>query len=265
MNQIRHFFRYEIPGYLSFIYVFIIVVSILEKSYIVAYIIPNIHSIALAGFLIAIPVGWIIYQVYDKFRFKGFHCHPNTLEKVKSWFSNDDLEKYIEREFIKFNQRDKKKAVLSDNTKTKMKDKMKEKLKNKYYQQAIDIGIYTKKKCPSYHFELLINNLSKKFNSYDSRYIIGIIGYVPQIFMIALMIFFKSSMHLKYNFFDFNITRLLFISIFTLIVTAISVIISSHKRNIYNAIQAQEDFLISIKKNEIENALKILWDKDKKE
>ena len=92
MNQIRHFFRYEIPGYLSFIYVFIIVVSTLEKSYIIAYIIPNIHSIALAGFLIAIPIGWIIYQIYAPFRFKkpkelkgfkGLNCHPETLIKVK--------------------------------------------------------------------------------------------------------------------------------------------------------------------------------------
>ena len=74
MNQIRHFFRYEIPGYLSFIYVFIIVVSTLKRSIIVAYILPKIHSIALAGFLIAIPIGWFIYQIYDKF--KDFHCHP---------------------------------------------------------------------------------------------------------------------------------------------------------------------------------------------
>jgi len=61
MNQIKHFFRYEIPGYLSFLYVFIIVVSTLKKEYISAYILPKIGSIAIAGFLIAIPIGWIIY------------------------------------------------------------------------------------------------------------------------------------------------------------------------------------------------------------
>ena len=240
MNQIRHFFRYEIPGYLSFIYVFIIMVSTLEKSIIVAYILPKIHSIALAGFLIAIPIGWIIYQIYDNFRFKGLHCHPETINKVKGWFGNNYLDDYLKKKF------------------DKESEKNMDKIKKIYFQQAIDIGIYSNGKDSSNHFELHINNLSNKYNSYDSRSIVGL--WVP-IFSIVLsvMIYLWFSEICKFNFIDTNSCRLWFIFVFVIIIGVISYFfIFSKKRTINKAIQAQEDFLISINKGNIKEALKSL-------
>ena len=252
MNQIRHFFRYEIPGYLSFIYVFTIVVSTLEESIIVAYIIPNIHSIALAGFLIAIPIGWIIYQIYVPFRFKkskGFNCHPKTLDKVKGLCKDKDisLDEYLENYSGKKIDRNKMKEI--------------------YYQQLIDIGIYSNGNKFSNSFELLINNLSNKYNSYDSRSIVGL--WVPIFSAAFLFIYFLFSIICKFEFFIFdsisrclNSYRFWIIIVFVIIIAVISFFIYPHKKTIYKAIQAQEDFLISIKKEKIENALKSLLDKD---
>ena len=255
MNQIRHFFRYEIPGYLSFIYIFIIVVSTLKKSIIVAYIIPNLHSILFAGFLIALPIGWIIYQIYAPFRFKelkGLNCHPETLEKVKRWFGNKydiNLDEYL--------------TVQSE----KKSKKEKEKIKEIYYQQLIDIGIYSNGNKFSNSFELLINNLSNKYNSYDSRYIVGF--WVPIFSAAFLFIYFLFSIICKFEFFIFdsisrclNSYRFWIIIVFVIIIVVISIVIYLHKKAIYYAIQAQEDFLITIKKHKIEQAFETLLDKD---
>ncbi len=247
MNQIKHFFRYEIPGYLSFIYVFIIVVSTLEKSIIVAYILPNIHSIALAGFLIAIPIGWIIYQGYDQIN--GFHCHKKTIKKVKGWFE-DKYDKSLDK-------------YLSERCNTKSEKKRCE-MKEIYYQQAIDIGLYSKEETCSYHFELLINNLSNKYSSYESRKIVGkCVPFFSAAFLIIYCLFsyccdFNFNIFNSISFCFYNSCRFWFIIVFALIIAAISISIYSHANSIKNAIQAQEDFLISVKKVQIENVFKSL-------
>jgi magnesium-transporting ATPase (P-type) len=140
-------------------------------------------------------------------------------------------------------------------------------MKDIYYQQAIDIGIYSNNNNLSDHFELLINNLSNKYNSYDSRYIVGL--WVPIFSVAFLIIYFLFSIICKFKFFIFNSNNCCFnscrfwiIIVFVIIIAVISFFIYHHKKTIYKAIQAQEDFLISIKKNEIKNALKSLLDKD---
>lgn len=89
MSDIRQFLRYEIPGYILFIYTFLLILPFINPSKI-ASLLPELLRISISGFIIAIPIGWLLYQIFNE-HFIKMHYSKKSVKLIKEW-SN---EKYL--------------------------------------------------------------------------------------------------------------------------------------------------------------------------
>ena len=90
MSEIRQLLRYEIPGLFIIIYSTISALFFMKTAYIVWFFhwISNSNSAILIG-LIALLVGWIIYQIYVECI--DPHKLKTSFKLVKRYLEEDDL------------------------------------------------------------------------------------------------------------------------------------------------------------------------------
>ncbi len=136
MSELRHFLRYQIPGLMFFVHLNVFLRGtgkICSREQLLKLIAPE--------FLIAVLLGWIIYQIYDTLNPEA-HCMKRSIEKVIAW--------------------------------TKIKKKKNKKIIAKH---AIQIGLYSnikqtkEKKDNKSNMKELLNLLSSKFDHWGSRII----------------------------------------------------------------------------------------------
>ena len=79
MSELRHFLRYQIPGLMFFVHLNVFLRGtgkICSREQLLKLIAPE--------FLIAVLLGWIIYQIYDTLNPEA-HCMKRSIEKVIAW------------------------------------------------------------------------------------------------------------------------------------------------------------------------------------
>jgi hypothetical protein len=64
MTEMRQLLRYEIPGLLVFIYTLVWILPFLEADILTCIFLKG-HGLFVSCAVIALPLGWIIYQLYD--------------------------------------------------------------------------------------------------------------------------------------------------------------------------------------------------------
>lgn len=164
MSEIRQLLRYEIPGLLVFIYTFIMIAPFIEKSALkeLMEILPKLF-IALA--IIALPVGWLIYQLYEAYFYSRISKY-NHYTKPSVLLLEEWSPEFISREFI---------------SREKIKNRVCEELENFFF-------FYEKNK-------KLKDNLIIYWNYYHARMTSGI--FVP---CVSFILSISSALFLKSNY-----------------------------------------------------------------
>ncbi len=159
MSDLRHFLRYEITGLMFFVHfnAFLYGIGkICSREQLLKLIVPEV--------LIAVLVGWIIYQIYDSLN-SSAHCMKSSIKKVIEWAKKE--EKKI------------------DVNKAK---------------HAIQIGLYynsnhENSKLDNSNMKELLNLLSSKFEHWGSRIINASIN------LLAFLLYLEYNIITKNKFF----------------------------------------------------------------
>ena len=222
MSDLKHFLRYQIPGLMFFVHLNAILygLEILCEEQIIKLILPEV--------LIAVLVGWIIYQIYDTLN-SSAHCMINSIDKVIDW------------------------AKMEKNKSNEIKVK-----------HAIQIGLYSnikqtkeKKDCESntrekkdyeLNMEELLKLLSSKFDHWGSRIINAYINAI-YLSIYLILIFLNCCKLVKVNICFFYIIS--FVTV--LILFFIAKKISTLKKELIS----YEGMLINLKEDEIMEATKL--------
>ena len=94
MSDLRRVLRYEIPGLLAIINIFLILISFIN-GIASLYIINRIHILSIGSIAVALPLGWVIFQVYTwreepEINTDGFNLVKNHWNEIHKSDERDD-------------------------------------------------------------------------------------------------------------------------------------------------------------------------------
>jgi hypothetical protein len=96
MTEMRQLLRYEIPGLLVLIYTSLMILPFVEP-WAMKSLVADSHFFSIAFAVIALPLGWLIYQVYDTTYPKHYRKNsPKLLENLVKESGKPLFEKWIE-------------------------------------------------------------------------------------------------------------------------------------------------------------------------
>jgi len=88
MSEIRQLLRYEIQGFLAFIYILLIILPFIASSGFSRDVIKILSESLIAFAIVAIPIGWLIYQIYDTHHPK-YYVDRDSIEVLREWLGRE--------------------------------------------------------------------------------------------------------------------------------------------------------------------------------
>jgi len=226
MSELRQFLRYEIPPLLIFLDTSLIILCFIDLSKFLSRfgwiqvfymdILKTLPGLSVIAALIALPLGWLLYQTYDAF------CRPHygkrSVKLVRELMKDRPLPKGF-------------RANLESN-----------------HEEFIDALLFDDNK----DNKSILYGLQSYWDQHDARYVVGY--YVPVI-SIVLGVYCLIFLRFNYDFlvspFSSNFRFVNFLALFAFNILFLPcVVFNSHKR-ILDEIDARETFFVYLKKDEI--------------
>lgn len=224
MSDMRQFLRYEIIGYMLFIDTFFLILPFINTSVITNWL-PELLKISISGLIIAIPIGWLIYQISNIFLIKKQY-RKKSIKLIKKWSEN------------------KGKTSLPDH----------------YCGELVNVGLYfsnnnVENDENSFDSQLATETLRGYWTHLDARWIVA--WPIPIISVALTVIILLSIPKWLVNSSIFHFDDYCFIVSFfiLIIIMIISWSINRPLNRIIKEIDALESILILLRKNQIETTI----------
>jgi len=231
MSDIRQFLRYEIPGYILIIYTFLLILPFIKPS-VIKEILPDLLRISISGFIIAIPIGWLIYQIFSGFVIK-MHYTKNSVKLIKE----------------------------------RITKKGRNHLDNWWYGELLSVILFSSNneagnKDIPFDSQLAAETLRSKWYHYEARWIIAIPVVIISPLLAILIIF--AGMQLSPSLFHiydicifslFHINNILICFFNYMIICIISCRICLSSKRIWDEINALEVIFVSLRMNQIDKII----------
>ncbi len=226
MVDVRSFLRYEIPGYLIFIYASLLIACFVTYSAFQELLSTMMLPAAISGFIVAIPVGWLVYQTYNSFFLK--HYEKDSVKLIKKWATEENM------------SFPKGKAGLDT-----------------HYEELVNIGLYSKNDSGSFDVGYATETLRGYWDHHDARYIVA--KYVPPvsagfaaIILSIAWLAARDVVHLDIYDTPFRV------SLVVALIAIISYIVHKPILRIRDEIQILESYLILRNKDQIIESMRLM-------
>jgi hypothetical protein len=222
MSDIRQFLRYEIPGYLLFIYTFLLILPLLNPS-VIKSLLPELLKISISGFIIAIPIGWLLYQIFSDYVIEK-HYSKKSVKLIKKW---------IEEKNLKL-------------------------LPNYWYGELLYVILFSsnnENKDIPFDSQLAAETLRSYWTHYEARWIVAI----PVVVISTLLAISAILAGMIVDPSLFNINNIWISIIIYMIICIISCSICQTLDRIWNEINALEVIFVSLRKNQIDGIINTIY------